>query len=125
MDPYNTEAWTEAEAYSSLDVAHLTTVTIIYSTTNKSSCKLTVNSFKLSDLRQQSTKHTLFCEPRTWWLGQRENLLLVGESPYFWVVFAVLEHSVPERKYAPLFQVDFALLPLREGGGQSLFVLRI
>ena len=45
------------------------------------------------------------------------------QSPYFGVVFAVLEHSVLERKYAPLFQADFVLLLLR--GGQSLFVLRI
>ena len=37
------------------------------------------------------------------------------------MVFAVLEHSVLEREYAPLFQADFALLLLREGGGRSLF----
>ena len=53
-----------------------------------------------------------------------ENLLLVGKIKvhYFCVVFAVLEHLVLEREYAPLFQDDFVL---REGGGWSLFVLRI
>ena len=56
---------------------------------------------------------------------QRKNLLLVGGSLYFSVVFAVLEHSVLEREYAPLFQDDFVLLLLREGGGRSLFVLQI
>ena len=35
----------------------LTTVIIIIYSTTKSSCKLTVNSFKLSDLLQLSTKH--------------------------------------------------------------------
>ena len=46
---------------------------------------------------------------------QRKNLLLVGGSLYFSVVFAVLEHSVLERKYALLFHDDFVLLLLRKG----------
>ena len=36
-------------------------------------------------------------------------MLLVGGSPYFSVVFAVLEHSVLEREYAPMFQADFCI----------------
>ena len=39
------------------------------------------------------------------------------------VEFAVLEHSVLECEYAPLFQDDFLLLLLREGSGPSVFVL--
>ena len=50
---------------------------------------------------------------------------VVDGSLYFSVVFAVLEHSVLECEYAPLFQDDFVLLLLRDGGGRSLFVLRV
>ena len=57
--------------------------------------------------------------------GTDFTLLLVGGNLYFSVVFAVLEHSVLERKYAPLFQHDFVLLLLRECGGRSLFELWI
>ena len=33
------------------------------------------------------------------------------------MVFSVLKHLVLKRKYVPLFQDDFVLLLLREGGG--------